>query len=135
MPSSKEKKREAYLKNRDKILEQAKLKYQQNKNVYLEYQKKYRKKNRNIIAKKSKDKRNSRLLKAVALLGGKCSRCLQVFDPVCYDFHHTDPSSKEFTISENMLVSESRLLAEVSKCKLLCANCHRLTHKEINNDN
>lgn len=105
--------------------------YQRNKDKIAEYQRRYRKENKEFLRVRNKNKRRERLLEAVEMLGGKCQRCQQEYDPVCYDFHHTDPSQKELTIGENMLLSKERLFNEVKKCVLLCANCHRLTHKEL----
>jgi len=124
---------EYYQKNKARILEYSRKKYLDDKEKYLEYQRQYRLKNREKINKKTKDKRANRLLEAINLLGGQCSKCLQKFDPVCYDFHHLDPKEKDVTIGENMLISKDRFFAEVKKCILLCSNCHRLTHKELRN--
>ena len=121
-----------YLENKEKILAQTRARYLKNKDKYLEYQRNYRKQNRALVSKKLRLKREDRWAYAIQLLGGCCSKCKQVFDPVCYDLHHVDPSQKEFTIGENMLVGKDRFEAEVNKCILLCANCHRLEHKEIN---
>lgn len=101
----------------------------------LEYQKQYRKSNRDLISKKSKLKRQRRLLEAITLLGGRCEHCGGVFDSICYDFHHIDPKTKIFTISEHMDIGIEKFLIEVRKCQLLCANCHRLIHKQGTYDN
>lgn len=122
---------EYYQANRERIQNYNKDRYQQNKEVIKEYQQKYRKENKKFLATRNRHKRQGRQLKAIHLLGGKCSRCNEVFDPVCYDFHHIDPSHKEFTIGSSMLLGESRFFNEVRKCILLCANCHRLVHKEL----
>lgn len=50
-------------------------------------------------------------------------------DPRALDFHHKDPSTKSFPIGRDAWkVSWERLLAEVDKCIVLCANCHRIRH-------
>jgi predicted metal-binding protein len=123
--------REYYLKNRDKLLQQSRERYLNKKQELLEYQREYRKKNRKLVTEKNRNKRKDRLLKAIDMLGGKCNRCNTTYEPCVYDFHHTDPAEKDFTIGENMLVGEERFFNEIKKCVLLCANCHRLTHKEI----
>jgi transposase len=56
--------------------------------------------------------------------GGCCrlcgySRCLAALE-----FHHLDPSAKEFGVARRGAHSIDRLRAEVSKCILLCSNCH-----------
>jgi len=124
---------EYYQKNKEKILQQTKQYYLDHKEECLEYQRKHRLKNRVKLSTRDRNKRHLRLSKAIELLGGCCSKCKQQFDPCVYDFHHVNPIEKEFNIGENMLVSEIRFYSEVSKCILLCANCHRLEHKKDNN--
>ncbi len=51
--------------------------------------------------------------------------------PVCIDFHHVDPSSKDFTIGKHRSRSKLWLLNEISKCVCLCANCHRKVHNGL----
>jgi transposase len=60
----------------------------------------------------------------VAEAGGRCqicgySRCLAALQ-----FHHLDPSAKEFSVSRRGAHSIAELRAEVHKCVLLCSNCH-----------
>lgn len=57
-----------------------------------------------------------------------CKTCSEQ-DPRVLDFHHRDPSEKEFTIGSRRSKSKEVLLKEIAKCDVLCANCHRkLTH-------
>jgi len=51
----------------------------------------------------------------------------------CLDFHHTDPSIKEGTVS-SMIRSKSReaILEEISKCVVVCRNCHADIHYKQN---
>jgi hypothetical protein len=53
-------------------------------------------------------------------------------DPRALDFHHRNASEKEFGVSRllNMDVKMDRVWAEVEKCDVLCANCHRIHHAE-----
>jgi len=58
-----------------------------------------------------------------------CSICGERF-PYCLGFHHRDGGQKEDTIA-NMVghgFSKKRILAEVEKCILVCANCHSKIH-------
>ena len=50
--------------------------------------------------------------------------------PACLDFHHRDPSTKEFNIASKSAMEHSlaRLMKEIHKCVLLCSNCHRKLH-------
>lgn len=123
--------REYYQKNKERAKQQIRARYEAKKDELLDYQKQYRKDNRERITLRDRKKRQERLLKAIELLGGVCSDCFVEYDPCVYDFHHVNPKEKDFTIGENMLVGEERFFTEINKCVLLCANCHRLKHKEI----
>ena len=65
---------------------------------------------------------------AIDYLGGVCLDC-GLDDSVIqvYDFHHLDPSEKDFTLGKVNRSFES-IKAELDKCILLCANCHRRKH-------
>ncbi len=55
--------------------------------------------------------------------------CLFAGHPAVLEFHHRDPRSKEFAIgSDGIPRSRERVRAELAKCDLLCANCHRERH-------
>ena len=46
------------------------------------------------------------------------------------DFDHRDPSTKCFGLSHAIFQAWSNVLAEIDKCDVVCANCHRIrTHK------
>lgn len=66
-------------------------------------------------------------IELVDMLGGKCQRCGWKGHPAALQFHHTDPSKKEFSINGNKLLSKERW-DEVKKCELLCACCHAIEH-------
>ena len=52
------------------------------------------------------------------------------------DFDHRDPETKEFEVSVKLRrVSFDRLLAEVAKCDVVCANCHKYRTFNINKQN
>ena len=44
--------------------------------------------------------------------------------PWCLQFHHRDPSNKHFNISSSSLYALDKIIAEIAKCDILCANCH-----------
>lgn len=46
-------------------------------------------------------------------------------DPVVLEFDHRDPSEKFKEISKLMNYSTKRIIDEIDKCDVLCANCHR----------
>lgn len=65
-------------------------------------------------------------------LGGKCMMCGYDRCPSALDFHHIDESQKEFGIaSKGYTRSWVKVKAELHKCFLLCANCHREVHAGI----
>ena len=64
--------------------------------------------------------------RAIAYLGGKCQICGYDRCPAAFDFHHIDAREKDFSISTSM--NWERIQAELDKCSLLCANCHREVH-------
>jgi hypothetical protein len=61
-----------------------------------------------------------------------CRECEEI-DPRCLDFHHIDPESKTRAIGEMITYGYGRdsLRAEIEKCVVLCANCHRSEHGEV----
>lgn len=50
--------------------------------------------------------------------------------PSTLDFHHIDASKKDANIAVALIRgwSKERILEEISKCKILCSNCHRKLH-------
>lgn len=59
-----------------------------------------------------------------------CVKCNED-DPRCLDFHHVNPADKEFSIAGAVgrsTFNRDKILAEISKCEVLCANCHRKLH-------
>lgn len=51
-------------------------------------------------------------------------------EPVALDLHHRDGTVKEFSIGAGVAkdFGWDRLRAEVAKCDVVCANCHRKFH-------
>src|SRR4051794_4702942 len=57
--------------------------------------------------------------------GGSCAACGYDRYAGALQFHHLDPSAKEFGLSSRGVTrSLAAARAEASKCVLLCANCH-----------
>ena len=44
------------------------------------------------------------------------------------EFHHRDPRQKSFNISASRSRPPRLVMAEIAKCDVLCANCHRAVH-------
>jgi transposase len=55
--------------------------------------------------------------------GGGCTLCGYSRCDRALEFHHVDPRAKKFQITSHTR-SLAKLRAEVSKCVLLCSNCH-----------
>lgn len=68
--------------------------------------------------------------KAIEYLGGKCSRCGYQKFYGALEFHHRDPASKEMQWSQLKKRCWDVITAELDKCDLLCANCHREVEDE-----
>jgi hypothetical protein len=66
-----------------------------------------------------------------AAKSGGCLFCGEK-ELVCLDLHHLNPSEKDFELSGSGLMrTEADIIAEVAKCVVLCANCHRKLHAGI----
>src|SRR5262245_14645960 len=63
-----------------------------------------------------------------ALKDEPCADCGNRFPPECMDFDHVR-GKKLFNIGHSMTKKLSVVLAEVEKCDLVCANCHRIRTK------
>lgn len=85
------------------------------------------------IARAEKSKRRIALERTRYLLdyfkSHPCADCGET-DPIVLEFDHTDPSTKSFNIG-TMLAKRAwaSVLAEIDKCDVVCANCHRRRHR------
>ena len=70
--------------------------------------------------------------RAVEYKGGCCSRCGYDRYIGSLEFHHVNPDGKDFTLAHAKSTSFENVKAELDKCLLLCANCHREEHARIN---
>ena len=69
---------------------------------------------------------------AVEYKGGKCQRCSYDRCMEALEFHHRDPSQKDFNMSSKGYTrSWKRVQVELEKCVMLCANCHREVHAQL----
>lgn len=77
-------------------------------------------------------------VKMILYKGGSCDRCgLRLEDShySVFDFHHLDPLTKDPNFSGIKFQKWEKIKNEIDKCKLLCSNCHRITHAELSNSN
>lgn len=62
--------------------------------------------------------------------GGKCIRCGYDKCIKALEFHHIDPSKKDFTISNDHFKLLDAV-KESQKCILICSNCHKELHDNL----
>ena len=73
--------------------------------------------------------RKKRKKDLVEYKGGKCELCGYNKCIAAMDFHHLDPTKKDFGLSMRGLTRDfDAMKKEADKCMLLCANCHREIH-------
>ncbi len=55
----------------------------------------------------------------------KCAICIES-EPCCLTFHHMIPSEKDLDVTAAITNgwSKERIMKEISKCRVLCRNCH-----------
>jgi hypothetical protein len=87
---------------------------------------KSRRKSLHVINWKKKKK-----IELVQYKGEKCEKCGYSKCIEALEFHHIDPTQKDFNVSSHSY-SSKRMTSEVDKCLLLCSNCHREIHFLLN---
>lgn len=79
-----------------------------------------------------KERRQKAKRAAVDYLGGACSKCEYSTCIQALEFHHVDPTQKDFQLSGSFRSGTiDSVKSELDKCILLCSNCHRETHYEL----
>lgn len=74
--------------------------------------------------------RSGFLAKIKSIKGGKCVRCGYDKCLKALEFHHIDPSKKDFTISnDHFRLADA--VKEIDKCILICSNCHKEFHDNM----
>ena len=54
-----------------------------------------------------------------------CTDCGREFPPCAMDFDHVT-GKKSLNIGQAFKCSKEKVIAEIAKCELVCANCHRV---------
>jgi len=68
----------------------------------------------------------------VEYMGGSCVKCSYNKCNAALQFHHLDPSKKDFSISKLRTNSfNDKIKNELDKCILVCSNCHFEIHSNI----
>jgi len=73
---------------------------------------------------------------AIDYKGGKCEICGYNTCNGALEFHHKDPTEKEFNIARSgHCRTWENTRQELDKCILVCSNCHKEIHAGIENNN
>lgn len=78
-----------------------------------------------------KKHRKNRKLFCVEYKDGKCLICGYNKCMSALDFHHLDPLTKDFNISNKSGWSIERVKIELDKCILVCNRCHQEIHSGL----
>ena len=123
--------RKSWQKHRKKRLQEGRDYYKKNKEQFLKRNKENSEKN------KLRHKTLRENFYNYAIEKGLITDCIICGYPkektFAIDFHHINPETKKYTISQIIEVKSKRqeAITEIKKCVCMCANCHRLYH---NND-
>jgi hypothetical protein len=89
--------------------------------------------NKNIVCSSCRKKylRFKQKKKALEILGNKCNNC-GTDDFYCLTFHHLVPLEKSIELAASFgSKSWEQIENEISKCCILCYNCHMKEHSRI----
>lgn len=105
------------------------------KNCQKEKTKEIRASNIEKYRSKDRENKNNAYKKKRSIINsykeGGCVVCGEK-ELVCLDFHHINPSDKNFDIGKQFHIKATEtIIKEISKCVVLCANCHRKVHAGI----
>lgn len=92
-----------------------------------EYQRKWFQANKELQTKRVRDKQ--RLMKLFIFYYKECRSCTdcgQWFPPCAMDFDHISDNKDGTIASMAIRGSWDKLIDEISKCELVCSNCHRI---------
>jgi predicted HNH restriction endonuclease len=95
-----------------------------------EIEQRHYKKNKEKIYERKMKRRKMLKEEAVKMLGGKCKFCGYAKCSAALEFHHHKGNKEGNVQSYIHRESRQKLLKEAKKCILLCANCHRETHRK-----
>lgn len=75
--------------------------------------------------------RKNRKKLMLSAFGSKCQICGYDKCNSALEFHHLDPSKKDFTFSNTLLIHWDKVKNELKKCICVCSNCHREIHEGL----
>ena len=73
--------------------------------------------------------------KVINIMGGVCKDCGLKYNNkngCVFQVHHREPKNKLFQVNARTLINYSwaKIIKEIKKCHLLCANCHFIYHNK-----
>lgn len=90
--------------------------YSKNKNLHIKRVQKVINNKKNYIAEQK--------------INSGCARCGYNKHPAALHFHHKNPNDKNFGIANYFGKNIDSIIEEISKCEVLCANCHAIEHSK-----
>lgn len=93
----------------------------------------------NILSTRSNSKRPTKGNRARAkewydnIKNSSCCSWCKESHPATLEFHHINPEDKLYNISTMVHkgMNLTDIFNEAAKCEILCANCHRIWHYEV----
>jgi len=76
-------------------------------------------------AKRAREARKRARERVAEIKDVPCADCGEKYPPYVMDFDHLPGQSKSFSISRRPDAATARLMEEIEKCEIVCANCHR----------
>lgn len=118
-------------KNRDLLNKRQREKYKENPEKRKSIAAAYRAANTDAVRERSrKYKAESREMVSEYKASRGCESC-GVKDPRVLDLHHSKREDKIMAVSQLISkASKESVMNEMLKCRVLCANCHRIEHAE-----
>ena len=125
----KEQSKRFHKENPTKYLVANRKRYYNNLEKSRKYARDYHNRNKEKINERVREIRRINKTILVNYKGGECEKCGYNGCLGALEFHHVD-GKKEFEIGKktNTLKGIDKLKKEVDKCELLCANCHKEKH-------
>lgn len=87
---------------------------------------------RDCLKTQARERQTEFKKRCVEYKGGSCVICGYNKCLAAMDFHHLDPSKKEFRLSQKKdRRNWNQIAEELDKCVLLCCRCHREVHDGV----
>lgn len=120
-------------KSKNKLHSQCKTCYTEKRKVnYKRHYHKYGDQYRQRAIVRKRIVKASLRVKMLEYLSNKSCIICGLSDVRVLDFDHINPKTKDFSIAKGLsdLYAWDKILVEIDKCRILCANCHRIVTSE-----